>query len=138
MELSDRRTAPQANFSPLFSASGRDGGRGFQGGVTAGMRRPLGKFYQVLPERRCRWGETNQCQSPAAPAGSDFTAAAFLSCCSSESFLVRRSLAFFGPFWKSPSTWGSHFKGWCAPFLTHEWVSHVIHSTQSRWIKAEL
>lgn len=51
MELSDRRTAPQANFSPLFSASGRDGGRGFQGGVTAGMRRPLGKFYQVLRER---------------------------------------------------------------------------------------
>ena len=52
MKWSERRTAPQANFSPLFSASGRDGGRGFQGGGTAGMRRPLAKFCQVL-----RWGE---------------------------------------------------------------------------------
>lgn len=34
-------------------------------------------------------GETNQCQSPAGPAGCYFSAAAFLTCFSTESLLVR-------------------------------------------------
>lgn len=121
--LSRRQTSLLSSL--LGSATGRDGGRGFQGGVTAGMRRPLGKFYQVLRVRWCLWGGgwrvggwrvgvVNRCQSAAGPAGCYFSAAAFLAAFFFHAvFLLRPPvcLRYCGPVKppppSPPSTWGS-------------------------------
>lgn len=84
MELSDRADCAAGKLLSSLLGVGEGRGRGFQGGVTAGMRPSAGQVLSSAAESRRVFffglgGGANQCRSPAGPAGCYFSAAAFLT-----------------------------------------------------------
>lgn len=77
MELSDRADCAAGKLLSSLLGVGEGRGRGFQGGVTAGMRPSAGQVLSSAAESL--GGGANQCRSPAGPAGCYFSAAAFLT-----------------------------------------------------------